>query len=152
MKLEVKVILECAAIPHSDVHVAIRCNYRLDETLDMVVGEVQHVAIDEEEHVEARMLDAETHGVTLSLIFQKVDGANLSERTGDLDRAVSRPVTHDDDFVDQRVVREDFENFCNRLFLIEGGHNGADTQAVSVLLDDYLNESGTGFGAFAGPF
>src|ERR1700746_141648 len=92
----------------------------------MLSGEIEHVAVDEEEDVALRVVDAHPHGVALPAVLAEGDGGDAVEAAGDVDRAVGRAVADDDDLVDQTAGGQGGQNLGEGLLFVVGGDDGRD--------------------------
>src|SRR4051812_26283921 len=100
-----KKVADPTAAADADVHVAFVALHGPDERLDVVVREIEHVAVDEKEDIVSRVVDTEAHRVALAAILAKGDGSHV-ERACDLNRAVGGTITDDDDLVDHAAPRQ----------------------------------------------
>ena len=117
-------VKQLATVAHADVHVALVAHDRQHERLDVLLGDVVHVAVDEEEDVVRGVVDADPHRVPLPLILAKGHDPDAVKRPGDLDRAVGRPVADDDHLVDQRTRGQRPTNIGDGRFLVVRGNDG----------------------------
>ena len=89
-----------AAVADADVHLAVAAPHRFEKRLDVLLGDVVHVPVAEEQRVVGSIRHADRHGEALPMILMKGDRSHAVERAGDLDRAILRAVADDDHFVD----------------------------------------------------
>src|SRR5207248_11410443 len=109
------------------VHVALVAHYGTQQCRDVLVGEIEHVTVDEEEDVVAGVFDAHSHRVAFAAIFAKGESRHV-EGTGDVDGGVRRSVTDHDDLVDQSVTRQYRKDFGDRLLFVIGGDDCRNPQ------------------------
>ena len=90
-----------AAVADADVHVGAAGEDRLDQPLEEVDGQVQDVAVHEQQDRGVGVGHADRHGPALALVLPQMDGAQ-AQGAGDPHRAVRRAVGDHEDLVDRR--------------------------------------------------
>ena len=90
LHLQMKEVADRPAAADADVHVALVAHHRPDERLDVLVGDIEHVAVDEKEDIVSRVVDAEAHRVALAAILAQGDRGDV-ERARDLNGTVGGP-------------------------------------------------------------
>src|SRR5438309_8803647 len=119
-----------ATVAHTDIHVARTAEHRTDKGLDVLLSEVEHVAVDEKKNVVRSVLDAHSHRVTLPAVLPQRDGRDV-EPASNLHRSVRGTVAHDDDLVDQCTTRQDAKDFSESLFFVIGRDDGGRPQSLT---------------------
>ena len=127
LHLQMKEVADRTAVADADVHVALIAQHRTEERLDVLVGEVEHVAVYKKEDIVSRVVDTDAHRIALAAILAKGDGGDV-ERARNLNGAIRRPVADDDDLVDHAALRQRGQHLGQRLLFVICRDDGRRTQ------------------------